>query len=147
MILVDTSVWINHLRNNDPYLVRLLTENSVLSHPFVRGELALGNLRQREAILAALDNLPQAPIAFTDEVNVFIEQHALYGLGIGLIDAHLLASTRLSGNTRLWTQDKRLLAAALRLNLAASVHHDHRGPTNAPAPARICSESSLLGTG
>jgi hypothetical protein len=71
MILVDTSVWINHLRNNDPYLVRLLTENSVLSHPFVRGELALGNLRQREAILAALDNLPQAPIAFTDEVNVF----------------------------------------------------------------------------
>lgn len=124
MILVDTSVWINHLRNNDPYLVRLLTENSVLSHPFVRGELALGNLRQREAILTALDDLPQAPVAFTDEVNVFIEQHALYGLGIGLIDAHLLASTRLSGNTRLWTQDKRLLAAALRLNLAASVHHD-----------------------
>ena len=61
MILVDTSVWINHLRNNDPLLIRLLTENSVLSHPFVRGELALGNLRQRETILAALDNLPQAP--------------------------------------------------------------------------------------
>ena len=124
MILVDTSVWINHLRNNDPHLVRLLTENQVLSHPFVRGELALGNLRQREAILAALDNLPQAPLAFIDEVNVFIEQHALYGLGIGLIDAHLLASTQLSGNTRLWTQDKRLLAAALRLNLAASVQND-----------------------
>ena len=123
MVLVDTSVWINHLRNNDPHLVRLLTGNSVLGHPFVRGELALGHLRQREAILAALDNLPQAPIAFTDEVNVFIEQQALFGLGIGLIDAHLLASTRLSGNTRLWTQDKRLLAAALRLNLAASVHH------------------------
>lgn len=122
MILVDTSVWINHLRNNDPLLIRLLTENSVLSHPFVRGELALGNLRQREAILAALDNLPQAPIAFTDEVNVFIEKHALYGWGIGLIDAHLLASTRLSGNARLWTQDKRLLAAALRFNLAAPVH-------------------------
>lgn len=124
MILVDTSVWINHLRNNDPHLVRLLTGNSVLSHPFVRGELALGNLRQRKEILAALDNLPQAPVAFTDEVNVFIEQHALYGLGIGLIDAHLLASTRLSGNTRLWTQDKRLLAAANRLNLAAPVPHD-----------------------
>lgn len=121
MILVDTSVWINHLRNNDPYLVRLLTENSVLGHPFVRGELALGNFRQREAILSALDNLPQAPIAFTDEVNVFIEQQALYGLGIGLIDAHLLASTRLSGNTRLWTQDKRLLVATTRLNLAAFV--------------------------
>ncbi|MCE7915144.1 MAG: type II toxin-antitoxin system VapC family toxin [Nitrosomonas sp. PRO4] len=124
MILVDTSVWINHLRNNDPHLVRLLTGNSVLSHPFVRGELVLGNLRQREAILAALDNLPQAPVAFTDEVNVFIEKHALYGLGIGLIDAHLLASARLSGNTRLWTLDKRLLAAANRFNLAAPVHHD-----------------------
>lgn len=124
MILVDTSVWINHLRNNNPHLVRLLTGNSVLSHPFVRGELVLGNLRQREAILAALDNLPQAPVAFTDEVNVFIEKHALYGLGIGLIDAHLLASARLSGNTRLWTLDKRLLAAANRFNLAAPVHHD-----------------------
>lgn len=124
MILVDTSVWINHLRNNDPHLVRLLIENSVLGHPFVRGELALGNLRQREEILGALENLPQAPIVFNDEVNVFIEQHALYGLGIGLIDAHLLASTQLSGNTWLWTQDKRLLAAALRLNLAASVPND-----------------------
>ena len=124
MILVDTSVWINHLHNNDPHLVRLLTENNVLGHPFVRGELALGNLRQRKEILAALDNLPQAPVAFTDEVNYFIEQHALYGLGIGLIDAHLLASTQLSGNTRVWTQDKRLLAAAIRLNLAASVHND-----------------------
>lgn len=124
MILVDTSVWINHLRNNDLHLVRLLTENSVLGHPFVRGELALGNLRQRKEILTALENLPQAPVAFTDEVNVFIEQHALFGLGIGLIDAHLLASTQLSGNTKLWTQDKRLLAAALRLNLAASVQND-----------------------
>lgn len=124
MILVDTSVWINHLRNNDPHLVRLLTENSVLGHPFVRGELALGNLRQREAILAALDNLPQALVSFTDEVNVFIEKHSLFGLGIGLIDVHLLASTQLSGNARLWTQDKRLLTAALRLNLAASVQND-----------------------
>lgn len=122
MILVDTSVWINHLRNNDPHLVHLLSENSVLGHPFVRGELALGNLRQRKTILDALDNLPQAPMAFTNEVNVFIERHALHGLGIGLIDVHLLASTRLSGNTLLWTQDKRLLAAANRLNLAAPSH-------------------------
>ncbi len=121
MILVDTSVWINHLRNNDPYLVRLLTKNSVLGHPFVRGELALGNLRQREEILTALDNLPQAPVVFTNEVNYFIEKQALYGLGIGLIDVHLLASTRLLGNARLWTQDKRLLVAASRLNLAALV--------------------------
>lgn len=124
MILVDTSVWINHLRNNDPHLVCLLTENNVLGHPFVRGELALGNLRQRKEILTALDNLPQAPIAFTDEVNYFIEKHSLFGLGIGLIDAHLLASTQLSGNNRLWTQDKRLLAVANHLNLAASVQND-----------------------
>ena len=115
MILVDTSVWINHLRNNDTHLARLLTENRVLGHPFVCGELALGNLRQREEILTALDNLPQAPVVFSNEVNYFIEKHTLYGLGIGLIDAHLLASTRLLGNARLWTQDKRLLAAANRL--------------------------------
>jgi len=124
MILVDTSVWINHLRNNDPHLVRLLTENSVLGHPFVRGELALGNLRQREDILTALDNLPQPLVVFNNEVNYFIGKHTLYGLGIGLIDAHLLASTQLLGNTRLWTRDKRLLAAANRLNLAALVQND-----------------------
>lgn len=116
-VLVDTSVWVDHLRDNEPQLASLLTQNSVLSHPFVRGELALGHLRQREVILTALDNLPQAPVAFADEVNLFIETHLLFGLGIGLIDAHLLASTQLSGNTRLWTRDKRLLAVARRLNL------------------------------
>jgi predicted nucleic acid-binding protein len=118
MVLVDTSVWIDHLRNNEPRLVRLLTQNSVLSHPFVRGELALGNLRQRQVILSSLDNLPQAPVALTDEINFFIETNALFGLGIGLIDAHLLASVQLLGNTRLWTRDKRLLVVAMRLNLA-----------------------------
>jgi predicted nucleic acid-binding protein len=118
MVLVDTSVWIDHLRNNEPLLASLLTSNSVLCHPFVCSELALGNLRQREVILTALDNLPQTPVAFTDEVNFFIEKHSLFGLGIGLIDAHLLASTQLSGSTRLWTRDKRLLTVAMRLNLA-----------------------------
>ena len=124
MILVDTSVWIDHLRVNEPSLVHLLMQNSVLCHPFVRGELALGNLRQREVILTALGNLPQAPVAFTDEVNFFIETYSLFGLGIGLIDTHLLASTQLSGNTRLWTRDKRLLAVAMRLNLAAVLNID-----------------------
>ncbi|ESS71837.1 putative ribonuclease VapC32 [Methyloglobulus morosus KoM1] len=121
MVLVDTSVWIDHLRANEPRLADILTRNQVLSHPFVRGELALGNLRQRDVILSALDNLPQAPVAFADEVNFFIETHALFGLGIGLIDAHLLAATQLMGNAKLWTRDKRLLAAAVRLNLAATV--------------------------
>lgn len=118
MILVDTSVWIDHLRNNEPLLVNLLTSNSVLCHPFVRGELALGNLSQRQIILSALDNLPQAPVIFADEVNRFIETHSLFGLGIGLIDAYLLASTQLAINAKLWTRDKRLLAVAIRLNLA-----------------------------
>jgi predicted nucleic acid-binding protein len=121
MVLVDSSVWVDHLRSNEPLLADLLRRNQVLSHPFVRGELALGNLRQRDVILSALDNLPQAPVAFADEVNFFIEAHALFGLGIGLIDAHLLAATQLMGNAKLWTRDKRLLAIALRLNLAAAV--------------------------
>jgi predicted nucleic acid-binding protein len=121
MILVDTSVWVDHLRANEPLLASLLTQNRVLGHPFVRGELALGNLRQRETILSALDNLPQASLVFNDEVNYFIEKNALFGLGIGLVDAHLLASTQLMGNARLWTRDKRLQMAAERLNLAAAV--------------------------
>ncbi|MFI3121625.1 MAG: type II toxin-antitoxin system VapC family toxin [Methylococcaceae bacterium] len=119
MILVDTSVWIDHFRNNEPLLVSLLTSNNVLCHPFVRSELALGNLSQRHIILSALDNLPQAPVAFADETSRFIETHSLFGLGIGFIDVHLLASTQLAINAKLWTRDKRLLAAAMRLNLAA----------------------------
>jgi predicted nucleic acid-binding protein len=120
MILVDTSVWIDHLRNNEPVLTELLLQNQVLCHSFVRGELALGNLQQRNKILTALDDLPQAPLVFTEEVNIFIENHQLFGLGIGYVDAHLLASTRLIGNARLWTRDKRLLLAATKLKIAAN---------------------------
>jgi predicted nucleic acid-binding protein len=120
MVLVDTSVWIDHLRNKEPLLVQLLKSNCVLNHPFVRGEIALGHLNQRQIILSTLDSLPQAPVAFADEVNLYIESHALFGLGIGLTDVHLLASTQLAINTKLWTRDKRLLAIANRLNLAYS---------------------------
>ncbi len=118
MVLIDTSVWIDHLRNTEPQLVSLLENNRVLGHPFVRGELALGNLPQRQTILGLMDNLPQAPVAFTDEINPFIESHSLFGIGIGLIDVHLLAATKLALNAKLWTRDKRLQAAASRLNLA-----------------------------
>jgi len=118
MVLVDTSVWIDHLRSGEPELIQLLESNRVLGHPFVHGELALGNLSKRSIILKALDNLPQAPIAFNDEMNVFIENHALFGLGIGFIDAHLLASTQLAVNAKLWTRDKRLLATASKFDLA-----------------------------
>lgn len=120
MILVDTSVWIDHLRKNEPVLAELLLQNKVLCHPFVRGELALGNLQQRNKILSALDNLPQAPLVFTEEVNFFIESHQLFGLGIGYIDAHLLASTKLIGNAKLWTRDKRLSSAATKLKIVAN---------------------------
>ena len=119
MVLVDTSVWIDHLRGNEPSLIHLLNWNLVLSHPFVRGELALGNLQQRQVVLSCLDNLPQAPVVFADEISFFIDTHALFGMGIGLVDVHLLASTQLSANTRLWTRYKRLLAAAMRLDLSA----------------------------
>ena len=121
MILVDTSVWVDHLRNHEPILAELLLQNKVLCHPFVRGELALGNLQQRNKILTALDNLPQVPLVFTEEVSYFIESHQLFGLGIGYIDAHLLASTQLIGNVHLWTRDKRLLSVATKLNLAANI--------------------------
>lgn len=118
MVLIDTSVWIDHLRYNEPQLVSLLKNNQVLGHPFVRGEIALGNLPQRQTILGLLDNLPQASVAFADEINPFIDSQSLYGIGIGLIDVHLLASTKLTPHTKLWTRDKRLFAAATRLNLA-----------------------------
>ncbi len=116
MILVDSSVWIDHFRNSNAKLKALLEANQVLMHSFVMGELALGNLRQRGVILQFLESLPQAEQASNGEIFDFIEQHALFGLGIGYIDAHLLAATRLSG-ALLWTQDKRLQQVALRLHL------------------------------
>jgi len=120
VILVDTSVWIDHFRKADSALVNLLATGLVLIHPYVIGELALGNLRQRDVILETLNNLPYVKSVTDDEVLTFINQSKLYGLGIGYIDAHLLASVRLTPGTLLWTQDKRLRIAANQLNLAAA---------------------------
>jgi predicted nucleic acid-binding protein len=114
MILVDTSVWIDHLRSGNAQLADLLDGAEVLGHPFVLGELACGTMRQRREILDLLDNLPQAPRADEDEVLAFVEAHQLHGIGLGWIDVHLLASARLSG-ARLWTTDRRLSAAAVNL--------------------------------
>ena len=123
MILVDTSVWIDHLRNGNSTLVELLNTGQVLSHPFVIGELALGSLRQRDVILGTLKDMPPAKIAKDEEVLAFINQGKLYGLGVGYIDAHLLTSVRLMPGTLLWTQDKRLRAAATQLGQFATLGH------------------------
>lgn len=123
MILVDTSIWIDHLRQRNERLSKLLNQGQVLAHPFVIGELALGSLQNREAILGALQDLPQAPVATEVEVLRFIEQNDLYGIGIGYIDAHLLAAVRLSPGATLWTRDKRLLAAGTGLGLVENVVH------------------------
>jgi predicted nucleic acid-binding protein len=116
--LVDTSVWVDHLRVGNEALAGLLDGTHVLAHPFVIGELALGDLRQRPTILVTLQDLPQAKVATDQEVLLFIERHALAGLGIGYVDAHLLVSARLTAGASLWTRDKRLSNVAERLGLA-----------------------------
>ncbi|MCU9957677.1 type II toxin-antitoxin system VapC family toxin [Burkholderia sp. BKH01] len=123
MILVDTSVWIDHLRAGDAALTTLLGAERVLIHPFVVGELSLGSLRDRQTVLDALRDLPAATSATDDEVQRMIDVVPLHGLGIGYVDAHLLASVRLTSGSKLWTRDRRLLAAADRLQLAAHPAH------------------------
>lgn len=118
MILVDTPVWIDHLRTGDEKLASLLNSNRVVMHPFVIGELACGNLQNRKSLLHLLQNLPKTPVATQDETLFFIERQALMGRGIGFIDAHVLAATALDEGTRLWTRDKRLHTVARELNLA-----------------------------
>ncbi|HWP00816.1 MAG TPA: type II toxin-antitoxin system VapC family toxin [Methylococcus sp.] len=118
MILVDTSIWIDHLRTGDSDLAALLDRTLVLAHPFVVGELACGSLRNRAEVLRLLQDLPQTPVARDVEVLFFIEQHRLMGRGIGYIDAHLLAATALADPARLWTRDQRLAAVARDLKLA-----------------------------
>jgi predicted nucleic acid-binding protein len=118
MILVDTSVWADHLRAGEPELVDLLGAREVLAHPWVIGELALGNLGQRDAILAGLRDLPQTAVASDDEVLAFIERNRLAGLGIGYVDVHLLASARLNA-VPLWTRDMRLKAVAEGMGLVS----------------------------
>lgn len=121
MILADTSVWIDHLRAGDPVLARLLEDCQVVTHDFVIGELALGSMKNRSAVLDMLQNLRHAESAYDEEVLVFIDRHRLHGRGIGYIDSHLLASVRLTADTRLWTRDKRLRTVAQSLSLAAEL--------------------------
>ena len=118
MILVDTSVWVDHLRKGDRELSALLSDGLVVSHPFVIGELACGNMKHRTEILALLAALPGAMAAEHDEVLHVVSGHRLHGKGLGWIDAHLLASALLAG-CMLWTKDRALADAARRLKIDA----------------------------
>jgi predicted nucleic acid-binding protein len=117
MVLVDTSIWIDHLRSGNSKLTALLNDGKAVIHPFIIGELACGNLKNRKEIISLLHALPHVDKADDDEVLFFIEKHKLMGLGIGLVDLHLLASCKLD-NTKLLTKDKRLCHAANCLGLS-----------------------------
>jgi len=118
MILVDTSIWVDHLRCNNPVLTELLEQNRVLMHPMVLGELACGNLQNRQELLHLWQHMESLQTANHDEVLYFIEQIGLMGKGIGYVDVHLLASVALADNTKLWTRDKRLMHIAIELKYA-----------------------------
>jgi predicted nucleic acid-binding protein len=120
VILVDTSVWVEHLRHGLPRLATLLKDGKVLIHPWVIVELACGNLRNRSQVLELLQGLPAATVASDAEVLLLIEREQLMGRGIGCVDTHLLASARLS-HCRLWTQDPCLAAVAQEQGLAVGM--------------------------
>jgi len=117
MVLVDTSVWVAHLRHGQIGLEALLNEGHVVCHPFIIGELACGNLKNRSEILSLIQALPLATPAEHEEVMQFIENYSLMGKGLGYIDMHLLASAILS-RVPLWTLDKKLKRVSLKLGLA-----------------------------
>ncbi len=116
MVLVDTSVWVNHLRQGSPRLEKLLMDAEVICHPFIIGELACGDLKNRNEIISLLQSLPVTSTIEFDEFLFFIDRNQLMGKGIGFVDVHLLASAQLTG-VPLWTVDKRLKSAAEQLEL------------------------------
>jgi predicted nucleic acid-binding protein len=118
VILVDTSVWVDHLRKGDRALERLLDAGQVLCHPFIVGELAMGSLKDR-GVLSVMQRLPKSLFARDDEVLRFIGQRKLFSLGIGYIDAHLLTSAQITPGAKLWTRDKRLHSVATEMSLAS----------------------------
>jgi predicted nucleic acid-binding protein len=121
VILADTSVWIEHLRSGNDDLRRNLVAGNIVIHPMIVGELALGSLRDRLKTLAILDFLPNVRTAQLSEVRKMIEARALYRHGIGLVDAHLIASLFINPGTELWTKDRRLRAVAVTLGLNANL--------------------------
>ena len=110
MLLVDTSVWVRHLREGDPGLEKLLNDEEVMCHPYIIGELACGNLKNRNQVLFLLQLLPSATLASHEEILQFIEANQLMGKGLGYVDVHLSASAVLTG-VQMWTYDRRLKEA------------------------------------
>jgi len=124
VILADTSVWVDHLSNLSnpaPEMRQQLVNANIAMHPFIVAELALGSLRDRTRTLALLDKMPQVRVAQLAEVRRMVETHSLYGRGIGLTDAHLVASTLITPFTQLWTRDKRLRLVAEALGIHANL--------------------------
>ncbi len=116
MVIVDTSIWVSHLRKGSSQLEKLLMDAEVICHPFIIGELACGNLKNRNEIISLLQSLPMAPTIDFDEFLFFIDRNHLVGKGVGFVDVHLLASAQLM-EVPLWTADKRLQSAAEQLEL------------------------------
>jgi hypothetical protein len=117
VILADTSVWVDHVRRRNPRLIEFLEAGEILTHPCVIGEVAMGNLLRRVTFLDAMDKLPRARSASDREAMSLLERERLYGLGIGFVDLHLLAATRLTPGATLWTRDRRLREIAARLGI------------------------------
>ena len=120
MVLVDTSIWVTHLRQGSRQLEKLLMDAEVMCHPFIIGELACGNLKNRNEIIPLLQSLPMAPSIDFDEFLFYIDRNHLMGKGIGFVDVHLLASAQLTG-IPLWTADKRLKSATDQLGLTFNI--------------------------
>jgi predicted nucleic acid-binding protein len=121
MILADTTVWIDHFRAENNEMRRQLNSRNIAIHPFIIAELALGSLRERVRTLALLDFLPQVRAAHISEVRAMIEKRSLHSRGIGLIDAHLIASCLIHPSTLLWTNDKRLSSVAESLGIGSNL--------------------------
>ena len=121
MILADTAIWIAHFRSDEPEMRMQLGRRNIAMHAFIVAELALGSLRDRGRTLGMLERLPQVRVAQLSEVRRMIEAHALFSRGIGLTDAHLVASALITPPTRLWTRDKRLRSVALAFGIDAGL--------------------------
>ena len=121
MILADTSIWVDHLRNRNPEMERFLGGGQIVMHPFIVAEISLGSLHNRQKILDSLEALLEVNVATLNEVRHMIESHSLYSKGIGLTDAHLIASCLMTPGTQLWTRDSALKSVAATLGILVTL--------------------------